>query len=82
MVAERGISPHQERIPEKICEQIVDVHVPQDVSAQDSKPRPNLAVYSGANSRCSCALEGGAVGESAEDRIPRQNPAANCGADR
>ena len=31
MVAERGISPHQERIPEKICEQIVDVHVPQDV---------------------------------------------------
>ena len=31
MVAERGVWPPQEQIPEKICEQIVDVHVPQDV---------------------------------------------------
>ena len=31
MVAERGVWPHQEQIPEKICEQIVDVHVPQVV---------------------------------------------------
>ena len=31
MVAERGVWPPQEQIPEKICEQIVDVHVPQVV---------------------------------------------------
>ena len=31
MVAERGVWPSQEQIPEKICEQIVDVHIPQDV---------------------------------------------------
>ena len=31
MVAERGVWLHQEQIPEKICEQMVDVHVPQDV---------------------------------------------------
>ena len=31
MVAERGVWPPQEQIPEKICEQIVDIHVPQDV---------------------------------------------------
>ena len=31
MVAERGVLLCQERIPEKICEQIVDVHVPQVV---------------------------------------------------
>ena len=31
MVAERGVWPHHEQIPEKICEQIVDVHVPQVV---------------------------------------------------
>ena len=31
MVAERGVWPPQEQIPEKICEQITDVHVPQVV---------------------------------------------------
>ena len=39
MVAERGISQHQERIPEKICEQIVDVHVPQDVGQVLEMPK-------------------------------------------
>ena len=31
MGAERGVWPPQEQIPEKICEQIVDVRIPQDV---------------------------------------------------
>ena len=31
MVAERGVWPLQEQTPEKICEQIADVHVPQVV---------------------------------------------------
>ena len=31
MVAERGVWPPQEQTPEKICEQIADVHVPQVV---------------------------------------------------
>ena len=31
MVAERGVWPLQKQIPEKICEQIADVHVPQVV---------------------------------------------------
>ena len=45
-----------ERIAERICEQIVDVHVPRVVeqagyrSAKDLKPRPNLSVYGGRES--------------------------------
>ena len=31
MVAEHSVWPPQEQIPEKICEQIADVHVPQVV---------------------------------------------------
>ena len=31
MVADRGTSPPQERIPERTCEQVVDVRVPQVV---------------------------------------------------
>ena len=49
-------------------------------SWKPAKPRPNLARYSGAYSRCSCAGYGGAVGEIAEHR--RQNPAADSGAYR
>ena len=39
MVAERGVWPHQKQIPEKICEQIVDVHVPQDVGQVFEAPK-------------------------------------------
>ena len=39
MVAERGVWPHQEQIPEKICEQIVDVHVSQDVGQVFEAPK-------------------------------------------
>ena len=46
----------QERIAERICEQIVDVDgsqvAEQDTeSAQDLKPRPNFTVYSGTDSQ-------------------------------
>ena len=43
---------------------------------------PNLAVHSGAESWCSRAGNGETVGGSAGDRFPRQNPAADCGANR
>ena len=39
MVAERGVWPPQEQIPEKICEQIVDVHVSQDVGQIFEAPK-------------------------------------------
>ena len=39
MVAERGVWPPQEQIPEKICEQIVDVHVSQDVGQVFEAPK-------------------------------------------
>ena len=39
MVAERGVWPHQEQIPEKICEKIVDVHVSQDVGQVFEAPK-------------------------------------------
>ena len=39
MVAERGLLLPQERIPEKICEQIVDVHVSQDVGQVFEAPK-------------------------------------------
>ena len=47
-----------------------------------TKPRPNLAACGGSYSRCSCAGEGETVSGSAEDRIPGQNRAADCGTDR
>ena len=51
MVAERGVLPPQERIPERICEQIADVHVRQVVeqvlevpknSSQDRNPQDTV----------------------------------------
>ena len=51
-------------------------------SSQDFKPRPNLTVYSGTDSRCSRAGNGETVVGSAGDRFRGQNPAADCGADR
>ena len=42
MVAERGLLLSQERIPEKICEQIADVHVPQVVKQIIEVPVPEM----------------------------------------
>ena len=39
MVAEHGVWPHQEQTPEKICEQIADVHVPQVVEQMIEVPK-------------------------------------------
>ena len=36
---DRGVWPLQEQIPEKICEQIVDVHVPQVVEQTIEAPK-------------------------------------------
>ena len=42
MVAEPGLLLPQERIPEKICEQIADVHVPQVVKQIIEVPVPEI----------------------------------------
>ena len=42
MVAEPGLLLPQERIPEKICEQIADVHVPQVVKQIIEVPVPEM----------------------------------------
>ena len=65
MVAERGVW----QIPEKICEQIVDVHVPQVVGQVLEVPKiPSL------DRILQCTVE-----QILEDRIRVRNPAADCG---
>ena len=71
----------QERIGEteymqKVVEQVTEV------PRTSSRDRTLHAVYGGTDSRCSRAGNGETVDGSAGDRFPRQNQAADCGADR
>ena len=84
MVAERGTRPPLERILERICKQIVDVHVLQVVGQVTGVPK--------APSRdriLQCMVEqifdvlragdSETVDGSAQDYFPRQNPATDYG---
>ena len=43
MAAKRGVWPPQEQIPGKICEQIVDVHVPQVLEVPKTSSRDRIS---------------------------------------
>ena len=76
-----------ERISERICERIADVHVSQIVEQVTEVPKT-----SNRDRTLQCTAEQifdvpgpemvKTVGESAGDRFPKRSPAADCGADR
>ena len=66
MVAERGFPPPpQEQTPEKICEKIADVHVPQVVERIIEVPVPEMVEQ---------------LVRQPKTHSPGQDPAADCGA--
>ena len=65
MVAERGVWPPQEQIPEKICEQIADVPC-----ATGCRADYRSAQDGGADTRCPRAGDGRAVGENCRRPYP------------
>ena len=77
----------QEQISERICQQIDDVFVSQVVEQVTGLPKT-----SSRDRTLQCTTEqifdvpragnGETVGGSARNRFPRQNPTADCGADR
>ena len=87
MVAERGVWPPQEQIPEKICDQIVVVHVSQVVGqvleVPKSASRDRSLAYTAEQILDVLAPEmAKQLVEVPETVFPRQTPAADCGADR
>ena len=82
MVAERGLLRPRERIPERTCEQVVDVRMRQvvgqvleapEISSQDREVHGTVEQI--------LDVPVSEMVEHAGDRFQRRNQAADCGAD-
>ena len=82
MVAERGVGPPQEQIPERTCEQVVDVRMTQVVGqvleVPESQAKTEKCMVQWSRFLMSLCWRWSKIGGSAGDRFPRRSPAADC----